>query len=165
MDSCSSYTLSNSSHHFAMDPPLTYVIPPSINGPFPTPLQILWLVSIVTSQLLTSAMAHCLPTVGLLLAFGIYSFFSIFSTAMQMAMLKCKVDPMDVNNLACVKAMHFKASAVVTPSDCLLGSINLNNFFVFTCQYISYSRSTACSGFTSNFSLLHSLKIILLYGI
>ena len=57
---------------------------------------------------------------------------------MQMAMLECKVDPMDVTSLACVKAMHFKASFVVTPSYCLLCSIILTNFLdflVFTCQY------------------------------
>ena len=84
---------------------------------------------------------------------------------MQMEMLKCKVDPTDVNNLACVKAKHFKASAVVTPSDCVLCSIILTNFLVCTCQYNSYSRLTACSGSTSDFSLLHSFTVFLLCGI
>ena len=158
------FTLSNSSHHFAVDPPLTYVIPSSINCPFHTPFQLLWLVSIVTSELLTSAMTIVCPLLVSCLPLE-FTPFSTFSKAMQMAMLKCKGDPVDVNNLACTKALHFKASAVVTPSDCLLCSLILTNFLVFTCQYNSYSRFTACSGSTSDFSLLHSFKVILLYGI
>ena len=55
------FTLSNSSQNFAVDPPLTYVIPSSINCPFHTPFQILWLLSIVTSELLTSAMTIVCP--------------------------------------------------------------------------------------------------------
>ena len=47
-------------------------------------------------------------------------------------MLKCKVDPMDVNNLACAKGMHFKASAVVTLSAVLHYSDQL---LVFTYQH------------------------------
>ena len=77
-------------------------------------------------------LVSCLP-LGLL-------YFSTFSIAMQIAMLKCKVDPVDVTNLACAMAVHFKASLVVTSLDCLLCSIILINFLdflVFTCHYNS----------------------------
>ena len=42
---------------------------------------------------------------------------------MQIAMIKCIINPMDDTNLVSAKTLHFKASFVVTPLDFLLCSI------------------------------------------
>ena len=127
------------------------IISSSINCPCHTPLQNCFGLFPLSPHLRTAyfcldtLFAHCWT----LACLWNILLFSTLSTAMLITMLICKIDPMDVTNLACARAMHFKTSFVITTSDCLLCSDILTNFLdflVFTCQYNTYSRFTACSG-------------------